>query len=770
MNWFEVVRPARTAVALSVALLVAACGGGGGGDNAQNDGNGATPQSSQSVSVAGVASKGLLKNAVVKVYALNADGSIGALLATTRTDATGHYQTPGLTGGTLVYLEVTADDKTLMADEATGLDLRPSKDFKLRALKTLSKTAGSDALQITPFSEMAASIAELHGGFKPDSVDAANQQVVKFFQYEVLTTEPIFDAKNKPMNAAALSLAAVSGMAKSGAFANCLGESSAMGKVECVVSELKLRSTANSELIAKLESAKDDVRKAGYKGDTAPAVQSQLPAPLAANAKDGIAEAKALIKNVRSNADKSVTDVLSQRFKSVQDQLRVGVAPIDDQGAREMLAVAQAAAVLDNPARELGTAFKGTFGGADLGCTLYNKDGTPASSYADVKTVTCVVQQGRQYGPSSASSVGEYTSSQDINTHLVNLSKTPTAGSYAVQSTLYTQELVHHRTVPYQVCSPTSCLTIGNDSQWDTLGPNTAQSNVNAALVTLSSGASGAPYGTMTLKGSLAPSAHIMPMMTDRIDVDLTMTVTAVGSFTRVGLKGGIVSLVNGGPSAKAVIADGSYLQLRTTVPGDIGADMVDDQSGALLHVAVASVSPGGASVVGMLEVGNIVYSSAKQNGHGNVSFEGVLKQADDSLLFDGKITLIAPKDPVLVQGQDPLLPDGSIQFDGILPILQHPDMVVHLTTTTNRSSVHSFAGSYTQKNSSGTAEFLIKGTVDESTGVLQSLTLSTPSGVTATVHPNDTSFQIKKGTDVLGVFTKSDGRILYADNTYEQY
>ena len=104
---------ARTAVALAALLTLAACGGGG-GDSA--------PAAPSSVTVAGVASKGLLANAIVSAYSVTSGGAKGALIKSATTDAQGNYTLSGLTPGALVLLEVTPnpDGSTTMRDEATG--------------------------------------------------------------------------------------------------------------------------------------------------------------------------------------------------------------------------------------------------------------------------------------------------------------------------------------------------------------------------------------------------------------------------------------------------------------------------------------------------------------------------------------------------------------------------------------------------------------------------------------------------------------------------
>ena len=87
----------RTALSMAALLALAACGGGGGGSSSSGGGAPST------VSVAGVASKGLLRNAVVTAYAV-INGAKGAALGSTTTDANGRYTLTGLLSGALVLL------------------------------------------------------------------------------------------------------------------------------------------------------------------------------------------------------------------------------------------------------------------------------------------------------------------------------------------------------------------------------------------------------------------------------------------------------------------------------------------------------------------------------------------------------------------------------------------------------------------------------------------------------------------------------------------
>lgn len=104
-------------VVSSAVSLLTACGGGGG----SSSGTSAAP-APQTSNVSGNVTKGVISNGVVSIYAL--DGGIsGDLLATTRTDQSGHFSVNVGTYQGPVYIEVTADsaNPTLMTcDVAAG--------------------------------------------------------------------------------------------------------------------------------------------------------------------------------------------------------------------------------------------------------------------------------------------------------------------------------------------------------------------------------------------------------------------------------------------------------------------------------------------------------------------------------------------------------------------------------------------------------------------------------------------------------------------------
>ena len=154
------------AATLIGAGVLTACGGGGSedsGSSSSSGGGGSTTRSA--VTLTGVAAKGLMANADVAVYAVDANGVPAATpLITTVTDSTGHYSLSF--EGTkdqpyVVKVSAKAGGATTHLDEATGAAQPLPDNFAMRGLvtPTASGTVTTSA-SITPFSELAVAAAE----------------------------------------------------------------------------------------------------------------------------------------------------------------------------------------------------------------------------------------------------------------------------------------------------------------------------------------------------------------------------------------------------------------------------------------------------------------------------------------------------------------------------------------------------------------------------------------------------------------------------------
>lgn len=169
-----------------VVLALAACGGGGGGDT----GSSATP-TPVARKVEGYASKGLLTNAIVKAYLLDASGVRStAPIAEGRTDSNGFYSLNLAANTGTFVVEVTADAATQMNDEATNATITAPSNLSLRTLTTVnSGSATTITAHTTALTEMLTAAA----GTAPTaaSISAAQSGMTAALGFDPTTTRPI---------------------------------------------------------------------------------------------------------------------------------------------------------------------------------------------------------------------------------------------------------------------------------------------------------------------------------------------------------------------------------------------------------------------------------------------------------------------------------------------------------------------------------------------------------------------------------------------------
>lgn len=235
--------------ALAAACMLAACGGGG-GSTTESGGGGGGGGTGATVALAGTAAKGLLANADVAVYPVNADGSVGtSALATGTTGADGRYSL-NFTGtqGQPYVVRVTAKAGTTHLDEATGATQPLPAGFAMRTLVVPANSgAQSVSANVTPFSElMAAAAAKSTGG-----INAANAAQSLSTVKQLLGFDPTTVAVKSTTTAAtadeqklAVLLTAVSRMAGTGALGCASG--SAGDKAKCVVDTLASAASVSS--------------------------------------------------------------------------------------------------------------------------------------------------------------------------------------------------------------------------------------------------------------------------------------------------------------------------------------------------------------------------------------------------------------------------------------------------------------------------------------------------------------------------------------------
>jgi hypothetical protein len=239
---------------LVAAASLTACGGGG------SDTSTGTPSTStKGISLQGVASKGLMANADVKVHPIRADGSVdtATVLASATTDATGRY-TLSFDGTAaqpyVIRVSAKADGSTTHLDEVTGTAQPLPAGFAMRTLFMPAQTGTATAsASITPFSEMAVSAAErATGGVTATNAAQAVSTVTQLLGFDptTVTAKTADTASSDDEKKLAVMLAAVSKMAASDQLGCTTG--SGGDKTTCVVG--RLAASASSSTL-KLSSA-----------------------------------------------------------------------------------------------------------------------------------------------------------------------------------------------------------------------------------------------------------------------------------------------------------------------------------------------------------------------------------------------------------------------------------------------------------------------------------------------------------------------------------
>lgn len=187
----------------TLALTFAGCGGGGGGDDTSD------PTAHNIIS--GVASKGIIRNGTVTVFALDADGIKGALLATAPTDADGKYSADvgAYTGAVLVEASGS------YTDEKTGATVTILPTAPLRA--AFDNVTSNVTVAVTPLTELA--VQKAGTTLTPANIQAANALVSDLFNVDIIGTEPVepvtsaLQSATQAQQAYTLALAAISQMA-----------------------------------------------------------------------------------------------------------------------------------------------------------------------------------------------------------------------------------------------------------------------------------------------------------------------------------------------------------------------------------------------------------------------------------------------------------------------------------------------------------------------------------------------------------------------------
>jgi hypothetical protein len=742
----------RTALSVAVLSALVACGGGG-----------SDSPSASTVTVSGVAAKGLLKKAVVKAYSIDANGN-KTLLKESVTDTTGTYSLAGIPAGVTVMVEITAGADTTMVDEATNQEVPAPAGFKIRAA-TVTQEGGTNTLQVTPFSEMA--VVKYLADENPNltqaqKIEGANEDIRTYLGYDVLTEKPEFSTDGtEPTNKSALMLAAVSQLANDDTKATALGcdtSASTGDRVKCVIEKMAEKGTSDSDLASDFEAAKlDTVDNEDYAGDDVPAAPQPQPVEIVApTARDGVAAAKALIASLRNNAPllggSSDGDTLDKRLRAVQAAFDAAVNPLNHSQRALLQGVVEAADALDSATSKTGS-FTASW---DLnvnamagGCTYYSDAYvTDATSYDNVTHVGCRVTHAVMM---------ENSTPYAYQTQF-RVAHGSSAGSYTVDSRILKQEIDVNGN---KVGLPTVLL---------------AFQSTPAALTLTRNNSTGKLQG-MTLLGKLAPNVKRDGTLTaaKATDVDVAITTSMANGDvnpTTLGLKGIFSSLdVNGAVLSTISLKEGSYVRAKLVTPGDPSSGLLDSTQTAVRFDLEASLS-GGQKVSGVLTMSDLVPDKSGVGNElpGSTSFTGVITGSGNVQLFSGTLAValsnIANYDTTLPDAADNFL-HKTVTLDGSLYVPTAQAMVIHLAINEATTfQTYGVTGSYTQ----GELTVNVSGSGVQGNDSLSSVTFSSASGVSVTFTPAVDSFALTKGGVTIGQVVPHDGVINYVDNSHETF
>ncbi len=147
--------------------------------------------------ISGIASKGILKNAIVTAYSVSTDGKKAGKLKDTRTDASGYYTLSIVDYSGSVLLELTSDSSTRMVcDIPTGCDgskFGSEVTTNINLLTAIpSLVAGDNKTSITPFTHLAIQRAlASSSGLTKETIEKNILQIASLFNLPPLNdTKP----------------------------------------------------------------------------------------------------------------------------------------------------------------------------------------------------------------------------------------------------------------------------------------------------------------------------------------------------------------------------------------------------------------------------------------------------------------------------------------------------------------------------------------------------------------------------------------------------
>lgn len=731
--------------ALSIALLAAGCGGGGGGGDSSDTTAAATR------SVSGTAAKGIIKNGVVKVFALDAQGNKGSSpVATGTTGADGTFTVSIPRDVLLFVVEVSAGANTVMADEATGKDIAMPASMTLRNIVTLTESVESYTGAVSPLTEMAVKAAEsAAGGLTTANIKAAKAEMIGRFGFDPEAVKPVNMNSGEASTASdeqkkqALILAGISRMAREGA--PDLG--CAAADIDCVVKKVASAASPDSikTIVTKLEeaanAAANDPSIENKTGTTIVLVPNKPGAPPADEAP--VVSAKKLFASLRTNLNAIAASetVLEARAEQVATDFDGVIAPVDEELAN-WVAVSTAAIEHLN-AYKAAQAPSNSFNMPGVGgCTVYTDDTlkTEASTPANAGAIGCALNRRTIAWVFTGTTLTETKVA-----HAITI--TPDAGNvYNYVSRARRETWVNGSR------NPSNDVVLGN---YGTL-PRAAGKITYAAT----------PTGTFAIKGMMpARLDDAGNAITDHELVDLNASIGYDGTanVTTYSLAASITSVKGGAEKGRIVVNPGSALRVNG-VPGTIATSLIKD-----FVLSISGVS-GASTVTGTLSLTDWKGDKTKAlYAPAVASFAGSLTR-NDQQYFSGELkyttTGFDQYDSTQSASETNFLAQ-TLRLSGKLAIPNRPALDMFLAATPLKTGGFDLSAQY--DDGGVLINFSGKRAAD---GSLSSATISSSTGVSVSVTQADldakSSVNVKKNGETVATIKLDTGVVYYTDGSFE--
>ena len=747
-----------------IAALLSACGGGGSSSTA------APAPPIVSTVINGNAIKGPLGAAKVSVYKTTADGKQGDLLTETTSDTSGRY-TITITGyNGLVIIVASVVPGTTMYDEATATVLTPTTSFTMRA--ALATEAGKTySAQINPFTELATAQA-LAGtsGLTTTTLAQTQKDLSETLGFDPTSTTAEFDPTSKlPKNPLALSLSAVSEMAKAGEL-GCASGSQAT-RVECVVKGLVTKGLGDVAVKIALQAQSDTVAdRAGI-----PVLKITQPAGIPVTQTSAVAQAKVFFGTLRSNAKAlDAADLsLQTELKKVSEDMANRTATIASSGVDALSLAFQATQLWNDVIGNANATFVAskTFTNnalASSGCGFYSDSNylTAATSKANANFLSCSATQfTRTQNACSTTGAWCYTAmSTRIRLH-PNLSD---ANKFAIYSQTRKTKL-NRQSDGFIRETVNANGSFADRIEYGAPFPG------NAATLAVLRDANG-KVTSVDLKGELSPSFSVAngiaadggPVVTilgDKHNVALNAVLTKVGQLNKLALSGSIDLIKAGALDTRLELSEGSNVQATFTTDGLTSPS--DGSQEIFLRLKASTLN---SAVIGDLKL--TAFKSDASNAYAPtlISFGGSV-QRNGLSFFEGALT-IELLNPAAFQSAIPRSANNvqiiRTGFSGKVSIPNRPALNLNVTvinrdagsTVNNTSDV---SGQYRQGS-------IVVNMLGNTSGTSEILTLESTEGIKMVVDASNSTYSLSKGADLVGEYSTATKRITYSDGTFEQF